>query len=233
MAGVIPKEDLAAYQRWNANSFEKKKPFVTESPRQNTATAPEPVENEIINTMGLPTAADIERINESARSEGYQAGFEEGRQAGEQAHAAAVAGELARLSSLISNLQEAIANMDQTIADQVLDLALEVAAQVIRGTLKVQNEVLLPLIREAISALPLHHGHVMLHLNPVDALTIREQIGEQLQQTGTQIVDDVTITLGGCLLKAGTSEIDASLETRWKRVLEAIGSEPLEWQSKP
>jgi flagellar assembly protein FliH len=71
----------------------------------------------------------------------------------------------------------------------------------------------------------------MLHLNPADATSIREQIGEQLQQSGTHIVDDVTVTPGGCSLKAGISEIDATMETRWRRVLESIGSEPLEWQS--
>ena len=232
MAGVIPKKDLMAYQRWSANSFETK-PMATKVANQSAPETSGHIEEEIITTMGLPTAADIERINENARNEGYQAGFEEGRQAGEQAQAAAMASELARLSGLISNLQDAIASMDQTIGEQVLDLALEVASQVIRGTIKVQNDVLLPLIREAISALPLHHGHVMLHLNPADALTIREQIGDQLQQTGTQIVDDVTITPGGCSLKAGTSEIDATIETRWKRVLEAIGTEPIEWQSSP
>jgi flagellar assembly protein FliH len=35
------------------------------------------------------------------------------------------------------------------------------------------------------------------------------------------------------LLRAGNSEIDAMLETRWKRVLEAIGTEPREWLSNP
>jgi flagellar assembly protein FliH len=115
----------------------------------------------------------------------------------------------------------------------VLDLALEVASQVIRSTITAKNETLLPVIREAITALPLHHGNVMLHLNPTDASMVREQIGEQLAQTGTKIVDDTEITIGGCLIKAGTSEIDATLETRWKRVIEAIGSEPREWLSSP
>ncbi len=231
MAGFIPKEDLAAYQRWNANSFESK-PKATKPAHPSAPKIAEHTEEEVITTIGLPTAADIERINESARNEGYEAGFAEGRQAGVENHTAAMASELAKLSGLISNLQAAIASMDQTIADQVLDLALEVAAQVIRGTIKVRNDVLLPVIREAISALPLHHGHLVLYLNPADALMIREQIGDQLQQTGTQIVDDDAVTQGGCSLKAGTSEIDATIETRWKRVLEAIGTEPIEWQSK-
>ena len=230
MAGIIPKEELAAYQRWSASSFEPARS--AKAAESQTVTArPDLPESEIMTTMSLPTAVDIEQVIENARYEGYQAGLEEGRLAGAQTQATAMAGELARISGLISNLQEAIATMDQTIAEQVLELALEVAAQVIRGTITVNNDVMLPLIREAISALPMHHGHIMLHLNPADATSIREQIGEQLQQSGTHIVDDVTVTPGGCSLKAGISEIDATMETRWRRVLESIGSEPLEWQS--
>ena len=129
--------------------------------------------------------------------------------------------------------QVALAHIMVPAERQVLDLALEVASQVIRGTVATRSEALLPVIREAISALPLHHTHVLLHLNPADASVVREQIGEQLTLTGTQIIDDAAISQGGCLLKAGTSEIDATIETRWKRVLEAIGSEPREWLTSP
>ncbi|MDD2740872.1 MAG: flagellar assembly protein FliH [Rhodocyclaceae bacterium] len=232
MAGVILKEDLAAYQRWHASSFDQKPP---PSPPSEPSTSPTPdsSEPEIITTLGLPTADDIERINEAARSEGYQAGFDEGREAAEASRASAIAEEISRFSALVGNLQVALAHMDQSIAEQVLDLALEVASQVIRATVSARPEALLPVIREAIAALPLHHAHVLLHLNPADASVVREHIGEQLTLTGTQIIDDAAISQGGCLLKAGTSEIDATVETRWKRVLEAIGSELREWQNSP
>lgn len=232
MAGVIPKEDLAAYRRWSVDSFDRKLP----TPKQASPSAPEKpeaFEAELVTTLGLPTVDDIQQINETARAEGYQAGFEEGRQAGEATLSNTITSELERFSTLIGNLQVSLAHMDQTIAEQVLDLALEVASQVIRSTIAVRNEALLPVIREAIAALPLHHGHVLLHLNPLDASVVREQIGDQLAQTGTQIIDDTEIATGGCLIKAGTSEIDATIETRWKRVLDAIGSEPREWLSSP
>jgi flagellar assembly protein FliH len=62
---------------------------------------------------------------------------------------------------------------------------------------------------------------------------IREQIGEQLAQTGAQIIDDPEISSGGCMIVAGASEVDATIETRWKRVLESIGVAPLEWMNRP
>ena len=98
-----------------------------------------------------------------------------------------------------------------------------------RGAIKAQSDYLLPIIREALSSLPLHHAHVTLHLNPADADTVRSSIGEQLSQQNTQIFENDQITPGGCRVTAGASEIDATTETRWQRVLEAIGTEPQAW----
>ncbi|TXI79504.1 MAG: flagellar assembly protein FliH [Dechloromonas sp.] len=233
MSGIIPKESLGGFQRWQVGDF-------TTRPTTPTAAAPvisETPENAdsglVVNDVPLPTAEDIEQIHEQARAEGYQAGYAEGQQAARDEAAALIADTGTRMAEMIGHLQVALAYMDQEIADQVLDLALEVSAQVIRGSISAKRDTLLPVIREALAALPLHHGHVALHLNPADAEAVREQMGEQLAQTGTQIITDATITAGGCTLRAGASEVDATLETRWKRVIEAIGIEPKDWLETP
>lgn len=237
MAGIISRDNLAGYQRWQVHSFDQKSPEKASSTPSETPPSPAPsneiVELEVVSNIGLPTAEEIEQINESARAEGYQAGFEEGQRAGEAKLNETIAQALSRFSTLLDNLKTALAEMDQSIAEQVLDLALEVAAQVIRSTVAMRSEVLLPIIREATSALPLHHAHLLLYLNPDDATVVREHIGEQLTATGTQIIDDPSMSRGGCLLKAGNSEVDATMETRWRRALEAIGAEPQEWLSSP
>ncbi|WP_265948182.1 FliH/SctL family protein [Dechloromonas sp. A34] len=134
-----------------------------------------------------------------------------------------------RFNTLISNLKLALDGIDQSVADELLSLALEVAAQLTRGMIAAKADMLLPIIREAVTTLPLHHAHIVLRLNPGDAGHVRSLLGEEFAQTGTQIVEDSAISPGGCLLEAGASEIDATIETRWKRVLEAIGTEPREW----
>lgn len=225
MTDIIPKEELASYERWQARSFDRPKP--TPGP-QPAAPAVEVVDAGI-GDLALPTAEDIERIHEEARTLGYQAGYEEGREAAEAAAHEAAAEQAQHFQALIGNLQAALGEIDQQVADQLLDLASEIAAQVVRGSLAVHRELLLPIIREAIAALPLHHGHLTLRLNPADAQHVRAQIGEQLAQSGAQIIDDGEVSPGGCQVRAGTSEVDATIETRWKRVLEAIGAEPKAW----
>ena len=61
----------------------------------------------------------------------------------------------------------------------------------------------------------------------------RLHLGEQLAHNGWRIIEDGNITAGGCRVEAGASEVDATLETRWRRVLDAIGTSG-EWlEPKP
>jgi len=240
---IIPKEELSSFQRWQAGSFDKKQPAAktatptpppapaaTPAHAPASATAAEPPTSQEP-AIHLPTAEEIERIHEEARASGYAAGLAEGQAKGEKlAHEAAVANGQ-RFKALIDNLQQALDTVDQSVADQLLGLALEVAAQVARGVIAAKNDALLPIIREAIATLPLHHSHVILRMHPEDAANVRALLGEEFAQTGTQIVEDGGIAVGGCLLQAGASEVDATIETRWKRVIESIGCEPREWLS--
>lgn len=227
---VIPKEQSVSFQRWEFASLDKNPIQAT----VETAAAPAPAQplqshQPAEETLKLPTAEEIEQIYETARETGYAAGFAEAKAAHEATLAQSETARAEHFSTLIENLQNALSSIDQTVADQLLSLAIEIAGQVCRSNITVKNDVLLPIIREAITALPLHHAHLVLRLNPTDAENVREHLGEQFAQNGTKIIEDKTITAGGCVLQAGSSEVDASIETRWKRVLESIGTEPQAW----
>lgn len=226
---VIPKEKSFGFQRWEIGSLEKKQPKSAIKPTDTPPATPlaEAAPEQVL--LQLPTAEDIERIYEEARLSGYTAGFAEGKAEHEATATQADQAQSEHFAALINNLQNALLAIDQSVADQLLALAIEIAGQVCRSSISVKQDLLLPIIREAIATLPLHHAHLTLRLNPVDAKNVRDHLGEQFAQTGTQIIEDHAITAGGCQLQAGASEIDASIETRWKRVLEAIGTEPQAW----
>lgn len=234
MSGIIPKDEVPTFERWQIGSFDGR-PAPRTKPATPPAPAPSAEARPVIETVEpmpqftLPTAEDIERMHEEARAAGYQAGYAEGQAAAEQLCREAAATEARRFLALATNLQQALDELDQQVADQLLALAVEIAARVVGSTIAVKEDLLLPVIREAIAALPVNHSHVTLRLHPEDAARVRAQLGEQLIQTGTQIVEDGEVSPGGCLIRAGSSEVDASLETRWRRVLEALGAEPRPW----
>nr|MBL8412050.1 flagellar assembly protein FliH [Dechloromonas sp.] len=232
---IIPKEKLVSVQKWQVGSFDKKSAApaaahnapAVEIPATEHEPQPEPAPP--VNIPRLPTAEEIERIYEEARASGYAAGLAEGQAAAMQQAGEVQEARAQQFAALIANLEQALDNVDQSVAEQLLGLALEVAAQVTRGAIAVKNDLLLPVIREAVATLPLHHSHIILRMHPSDAVHVRELLGEEFSQMGTQILEDAGISPGGCLLQAGSSEVDATMETRWRRVLETIGTEPREW----
>jgi flagellar assembly protein FliH len=173
-------------------------------------TAPAPVT--------LPTVAQIELMHQQAQEEGHRIGYAEGRA---QAQA-----EAKRLTALTTQLDAALAEFDQRVSDELLALAIEIARRIVERSLAVKPEIVLDVVRHALAELP--HQHASVHLNPDDATLIRNLLGEQLAQAGHRIHEDASLARGGCLIEVGGSQVDATLRTRWRRVLESIGT-PADW----
>ncbi len=164
--------------------------------------------------VALPTASQIEEIQRQAREEGFQAGHAEGLQKAVQ--------ENQRLSDLLGLIE---LQMDEQVAQELLDLSLDIARQMLHQALKVDPELLLGVVREAIATLPHFNQGAHLVLHPDDAALVRERMGEQLTHSGWKIFEDTRIERGGVRLDTTNSQIDASLETRWKRVVAALGQD--------
>ena len=112
-------------------------------------------------------------------------------------------------------------SLDREVADEILALATELARQMVRQTLNGRPEAVVDLIREALLQLP--QNHALIHLNPEDAEMVKEYLGEQLSHAGHRLVEDVTITRGGVRIDASGSQIDATVQTRWRRIMENLG----------
>jgi flagellar assembly protein FliH len=211
---MIAKERLTAYERWELHDFSRARSSHANTP---AAASAQPAE-----VVTLPTAADIERIHNQAHKDGYAAGYDEG--------VARVRMEAMHVNSLIENLDTALATLDQTVAKEVLALALELARQVVRQAVAVKPELVLTVVREALAQLPHHHAAVFLH--PEDASLVRMSLGDQLTHAGHRIFEDDSVSRGGCRVEAAGTQIDATLETRWRRVVESLGVKA-SWIERP
>jgi flagellar assembly protein FliH len=65
----------------------------------------------------------------------------------------------------------------------------------------------------------------VLLVHPADAALIRKAAEDDsaLAALPWKIVEDAHIERGGCRLETPTTEVDATLETRWRRVLASLG----------
>lgn len=200
---VIPKEQLTAFERWELASFDH--PSGLSSQAKNA----------------LATAAELENIRQQAQQEGYaighQAGYSEGIQ---QARI-----EAEKIHTLMQSLQGELNQVDQQVAQSLLDLSLEIARKMVQSSLQAKPEVILNIVSDAIGNLPHFNQNAHLILHPDDAELVRKQMGEQLTHAGWKIFPDAKIQRGGCRMETTSSQIDGTVENRWKRIVESIGQD--------
>ncbi len=207
---LTPKEKLTAYERWELPSFDTVDSIrISGNPRG----------------MKLPTAAELENIQLHASEEGYQVGHQEGFQAGYNEGSQKATAETEQIAAILSSMKLAVQGVDQQIAQSLLDLSVELAKQMVQHALAINPEILLNIVRDAISELPHFNpgAHIVLH--PDDAELLRTRMGEQLSHSGWKILEDTQITKGGVRIETANSQIDATVETRWQRIAANLGQD--------
>lgn len=202
-------EKLSAWQRWELPAFE--------------------AGSSLARNVGLPTASQLETMQQLARDEAYQAGYAEGQQRGYADGLQQALAEKERLAELSKLLESQI---DEKVTQELMGLSLDIAQQVLQQAIKVQPELLLGMVREAIGTLPVFNQAAHIILNPEDAAMVREHMGEQLSHSGWKILEDPRTARGDARLETANSQVDATLEARWDRVISAMGQES-KWLVKP
>lgn len=199
MSDTLSPEKLTAWQRWELPNFQA--PHASQQPEN----------------IELTTAAQVEEIQRLAREEGYRAGHAEGMQQ--------AASERQQLATIIEAMGKQV---DEQVTQELVALALDVARQMLHTALKADPALVLNVVREAIGTLPHFNQGAHLVLHPADAALVREQMGEQLAHSGWKVFDDARIERGGARIETANSQIDATLEARWKHVVAALGQNT-EW----
>jgi flagellar assembly protein FliH len=194
-----------------------------DDPTANDATAFEQWEVvELAASAGdaAPAVEDAEaeraRLREAARAEGYADGLAAGRVEGEQA--------CGRMKQLAESFGNTLDNLDFRLADMVLELALDVARQVVAGELAARPERILDVVNLALKQMAETSREARLLLNPDDAALVRPHLDQVLDKNRLRIVEDVRIVRGGCLIETGQGDLDATLPARWRQVVQVLGS---------
>lgn len=162
-------------------------------------------------------SAELERAREQV--------YAEGMEAGRQAAAMMLDRQRAELEALVAGVSEMMNNFEQTLASDVLSISLELAKLIVRQSLRVKPDMVVAVVREAMASLPGLSEQAVLVLNPADAALLRTlaQGEPALSALRWKVVEDGQIERGGCKLETPATEVDATLETRWRRVIASLG----------
>ena len=159
-----------------------------------------------------------------AEARGYEAGQARAR-AETGTRLAALEERVRRLDAALSLLARPLEQLDAEIENELAQLALGVGRQLARRELRAEPAQVIAILRESLALLPAAAREVRVHLHPEDAATVREHLTPAIDRAWT-IVEDPTLSRGGCVIHSQSSRIDARLEARIAAVAaSALGDE--------
>jgi flagellar assembly protein FliH len=175
---------------------------------------------------GAPNTVELLRqALQESEARGYEAGLAKA-QAQSQVSLDALATRVKQLDSILGLLGQPLAQLDAEVEKELLHLALAVGKQLARRELRIDPTQVIGIIRESLSQLPASARDIRVHLHPEDAATVRERLAEPTSERAWTVVEDPTLTRGGCMVRTENSQIDVRLESRVSAVIaNALGEE--------
>ncbi|HPW83435.1 MAG TPA: FliH/SctL family protein [Rhodoferax sp.] len=174
-----------------------------------------------------------EAVRQAGHAEGYAEGFAQGHAQAtlegqrQIADYIATQGEAAasNMAQLFASAQEQLHESQQVMAKGVLELACELARQVLRHELASNPNALQPVIREAMGMLTSDCKAAVVRMNPVDIEVFAEVLRQEFSSLSMTLLPDSNVTRGGCIVEAAGTVVDGTVEKRWQRAVASLGLE--------
>ena len=211
-----------------------------QEPAQPQAVEPEPemvvpeevvVAEEVVPAEPSYSEQELQQHLEAARQEAYQQGLEQGQQQAAQEWQARMSDyqnnlgrEIAqRLNEVLHAAQNSVQGLQQQMAPDLLQLATDIARQVVRQELRCNPHALQPVVAEALDMLGAETKPALVRLHPEDFKHLEAHLRTALPNPKVEWLADPSVPQGGCMVESQGAQIDGSLERRWHRAVAALG----------
>ena len=197
-------------------------PFALPAMEQGRANAPGP--------LAPLTARQLETLQREAYQEAFDRGRQEGDKRGYAEGLQRADNELkpllANLQGLLRTLAKPLESLDEEVEQNLLALAFACARQIVRRELRSDPGEVVAAVREALAALPMASRSVQIHLNRADLGGVREALGGDSAEAPWGLLEDPSLSAGGCRVHSEYSRIDASVEGRLNAIFaQVLGGE--------
>lgn len=125
-----------------------------------------------------------------------------------------------RQSQLAETLEK-LAGLSNEIVGHVesdlVELAIQIAKKIVRREVTIDREIALTLVRVSLSKLN-QRTAAEVHLNPDDLAYINSRQDAIDFRGALTLVEDPSVSLGGCLVHTDTGEVDARIESQFDEI---------------
>jgi len=148
------------------------------------------------------------------REHGHAQGLAEGREAAAEELRQQVLKTLEPLRALCLSFDEALREVDDRVAKQLGQVALDLAGRLAGKALSVQAGQVEALVRQMLACEPVLAGKPSLSLSPDDLPWVQGCLADELAAAGWSLQADPSVLPGGCRVMSTAGEMDATRQTR-------------------
>lgn len=243
---TFPEDKIADAKAWDLPFVEDSRDSeagVTNAFNQSRQWKYEPpeVEPEVL----PPTAEEIEAIRAAAYEDGFAQGLQEGNEKGleqglasgreqglaeglEEGRAQGLASgeeesqqQIAIWLQLAERLHKPVAQVDKTLENELVLLAVSLAKAVVRAEVMTNKDVVFQALSEGLKVLPIQEKCYQIHLHPDDILLIKQHFSdEEIDKHNWLFVEAPQMSRGGCDIITASNAVDVSVERRSRDVLD-------------
>ena len=212
---LVPGEEIDAVRQWRFDDVDLRGHRLLEQARSEQQSA-DLARDQVVRQEAFAQGVTQGELQAQARVQQQMAEFtaQQGQAAG------------AQLAQLLAAAQLRLAEAEQTIAQGVLELACELARNLLRRELALDPQAIKPVLLEALGLLLVDAAPTVVRLNPLDHAALEAGAAAEFAQLS--LLADPAIERGGCLVESAGSVVDARLQQRWRRALANLGLE-LPW----
>ena len=208
----IPGEEIGAVEPWSFGAVDTRAVLLAAQVKVQQASA-ERAQDEALRQEAFGQGFEQGRAHAVVEAQRQMADFvtQQGQGAGQQ------------MARLFEQAQAQLALAEQTLAQGVLEIACELARQVLRRELATDPNSLQPVLREALGLLMADGKSTVVRLNPSDRDTLANGAPNELASLALTLVADPSITPGGCVIESAGTVVDATVQKRWLRAIGTLG----------
>lgn len=176
-------------------------------------------------TRSWRTVGELQAVEDAAWSQAKSEGRAAGLAAAQQEIAALTQQLEVRtlcVDAALAALTRPLAQAQAQLHEQIAELAVVIARQLIRRELQTDPSQVIAVVRETVALLPAAARNVRVLLHPEDAALLRERLATPQADSAWTILEDPVMARGDCRITADSAQIDARVETRLAAAITAM-----------
>jgi flagellar assembly protein FliH len=160
-----------------------------------------------------PSAEELADLRAEAQRAGLQQGLERGRQEGLQALERERSELLARMTATLATLHRLEAELVQRSRGELLDLALLIAARIVRERIDAGDPVASRIAEELIGRVGRSGGR-QVRVHPDDLQAITTACAQLADPGSIEVIADPQVDRGGVIVESPQEQLDARIGTQ-------------------